>query len=155
MALYNPAHKRVSAGALFFNEKGEMLVVKPTYKEGWLIPGGSVEENESPREACEREIKEELGLTISITTLLAIDAVGGDSDPLTGIAFTFYGGILTKEQITSIILPKDELSEFRFVAQKNLSDVFPKRKISRYNFCFEALKEKTIYYLERGKLPAE
>ena len=30
--------KYMSAGALFFNERAELLLVKPTYKEGWEIP---------------------------------------------------------------------------------------------------------------------
>jgi 8-oxo-dGTP pyrophosphatase MutT (NUDIX family) len=35
-------------------------LLEPTYKEDWEIPGGIIEENESPREACKREVLEEL-----------------------------------------------------------------------------------------------
>lgn len=150
MALYNPPKKRVGAGALFLNETGEMLVVKPIYKEGWLIPGGSVEENESPQQACEREIIEEINLQITTKQLLVIDAVGTQSDRLSGLQFTFYGGILNGEAIEKITLQNTELSEFKFVAFKDLNRVFPARKINRYNFCLEALKNNTIYYLENG-----
>jgi hypothetical protein len=30
--------KYISAGVLFFDEQGQLLLVKPTYKEGWEIP---------------------------------------------------------------------------------------------------------------------
>ena len=36
----------------------------------WNFPGGSVEDDETPEEACIREMKEETGLDIRITELL-------------------------------------------------------------------------------------
>jgi 8-oxo-dGTP diphosphatase len=32
--------KQVGTAVLLFNTKGEILIVKPDYKEGWLVPGG-------------------------------------------------------------------------------------------------------------------
>ena len=26
---------------LFFNSEGDLLIVKPDYKDGWLVPGGN------------------------------------------------------------------------------------------------------------------
>src|SRR5260221_14159264 len=52
-----------SAGALIFDQKGRLLILKPTYKSGWTIPGGVVEaDGETPWEACRREVREECGL---------------------------------------------------------------------------------------------
>ena len=31
--------RRLAAGALIRNERGEMLLVKPNYKDGWILPG--------------------------------------------------------------------------------------------------------------------
>ena len=43
----------VSAGALIFDRAGLLLILKPTYKSGWTIPGGVMEaDGESPWEAC-------------------------------------------------------------------------------------------------------
>ena len=53
---------RIAAGALFHDESGRILLVKPTYKNGWDIPGGYVEPGETPSEACAREVFEELSL---------------------------------------------------------------------------------------------
>ena len=45
----------VSAGALVFDGAGRLLILKPTYKSGWTIPGGVMEaDGETPWEACRR-----------------------------------------------------------------------------------------------------
>ena len=40
------------------------------FKDGWEFPGGKVEPGESPEEAIVREIKEELGADVKVTSLL-------------------------------------------------------------------------------------
>ena len=67
---FQQATKRIAAGALFLNQQQRVLLVNPTYKTHWEIPGGMVEENEAPGAACRREISEELGLDM---TPMAID----------------------------------------------------------------------------------
>src|SRR5258706_11113969 len=55
----------VSAGALIFDTAGRLLILKPTYKSGWTIPGGVMEaDGETPWDACRREVAEECGLYI-------------------------------------------------------------------------------------------
>lgn len=65
--------KRVASGALFFDKNNAILMVKPTYKTTWEIVGGVVESNELPMNACIRETKEEIGLSISTLTLLCLE----------------------------------------------------------------------------------
>lgn len=67
------ATPRVAAGALFFDETGRVLLVHPTYKETWDIPGGYVERGESPAAGCRRELAEELGLDRTPRRLLSVD----------------------------------------------------------------------------------
>lgn len=52
---------------------GGLLVVKPTYREGGLLPGGTVEAGKSPAAGCVRETWEELGLVLPIRQLLLVD----------------------------------------------------------------------------------
>jgi ADP-ribose pyrophosphatase YjhB (NUDIX family) len=46
------AHPRMAAGALFFDAADRILMVEPTYKDYWDIPGGYVETGESPLHAA-------------------------------------------------------------------------------------------------------
>ena len=63
--------KAVSAAALF--TKGEkILVLKPTYKDGWTLVGGVVELEESPLDGCKREVKEETGIEMKESRLLCV-----------------------------------------------------------------------------------
>lgn len=108
--------KRMGSGVIFVNTKNELLLVKPTYQEGWEVPGGVVEENESPLATCHREINEELGISVKTYKLLCMDYTSVTEDRSESLQFLFFGGVLTPEQITIISLPADELSEFRFVS---------------------------------------
>ncbi|SAK78869.1 NUDIX hydrolase [Caballeronia fortuita] len=50
-------------GALVAIHVGEaLLLVKPSYRREWNLPGGSVDAGETPEAAALREIDEELGL---------------------------------------------------------------------------------------------
>jgi 8-oxo-dGTP diphosphatase len=108
--------KQVGTAVLFFNEAGELLIVKPDYKDGWLVPGGSADENESPLQCAIRETKEEIGLDVPALELAGIyyaHAKGLHSDH---IKFLFHGGTLNNEQISSIVLQTDELEEMKFLS---------------------------------------
>jgi len=57
----------VGVTGIVFNEKQEILLFKHTYRtHSWSLPGGYMGKGEHPREALEREIKEESGFVVSI-----------------------------------------------------------------------------------------
>ena len=114
--------KRMGAGCLFFNKRNEVLLVKPTYKPGWEIPGGVVEDNESPKQCCQREVLEELGLDRQIGRLLVLDYNHPNGPKIESLMFVFDGGTLSETDIAAIKLPAAELSEFSFFR----SDALPK-----------------------------
>src|SRR3989338_6212612 len=64
--------KHMATGAIMFDRKNRLLIVKPTYKDGWTIPGGVVDADESPRTACIREVKEEVSLDITDPTFSSV-----------------------------------------------------------------------------------
>jgi 8-oxo-dGTP diphosphatase len=106
--------KRMGAGCLFFDEEGRVMLVKPTYKPTWEIPGGAVERNESPKQCCHREVLEELKLDRTIGDLLVVDYNMESGEKTESLMFIFHGGTLTVSDAESIQLNPDELSEFRF-----------------------------------------
>ena len=58
-------NKEKSCGAIIFNEKNEVLVIKHNAGH-WDFPKGHVEENETEIETAKREVKEETNLDIEI-----------------------------------------------------------------------------------------
>lgn len=52
----------VGAIALITTDGSDVLLVRPTYRRGWLPPGGFVSKGEQPLDTIRREIEEELGV---------------------------------------------------------------------------------------------
>lgn len=122
--------KLITAGALIFNEQDEFLLVKPSYKETWEIPGGIVESDESPFEACKREILEEIGIGLEIKYLLSVvysERTGGQTDKL---QFIFNGGVVSDIQ-KSIRLDMKEIIDFRFVTFDQAKELLNNKILSR------------------------
>lgn len=143
------ARAETAAGALFVDPEGQVLIVEPTYKPRWEIPGGMVERGETPREACERELHEELGLELPVGRLLVVDWA-----PLVReerIRYVFDGGILTEEQLDRIVLPPDELTSWAFVPAEELFVMMAPRLMRRVTAALEARGAGVTTYLEHGQ----
>ena len=147
--------KRMSAGCLFFDERGRLLVVNPTYKETWEIPGGVVEQNESPREAAIREIAEELGLDCRPERLLCVDYKSETGTSIESVQFIFLGPVLSVEMIKKIRLPREELSEYRFLAADKAVKLLNKKLRKRVRHCLNALERPVTLYLEEQQMVFE
>lgn len=138
----------MSAGALLFNEREELLIVKPTYKDHWLIPGGSVEENESPRAGCLREVKEEIGIAIKDARLVCVGYVPAHKEKTESLHFIFYGGIVSGD---GIALAKGELSDYRFLGVDDAIPLLGKNFGKRLPKCIAAFKQGIVVYLEHSE----
>lgn len=138
----------MSTGCLFFDEGGWLLIVNPVYKDGWEIPGGVVEANESPPAACIREIREELGIEWRPEQLLTIDYTGETEHRTESLSFIFYGGTLPPEMIAAIRLPNNELSEFRFAPIEEAMPLLMRRLRRRVSRCLHLIGTSQTLYLE-------
>jgi 8-oxo-dGTP diphosphatase len=135
----------MAAGVLFRDQDGRVLLVKPSYKQGWDIPGGYVEPGESPKQAARREVIEELGIEPSIGRLLVVDWAPrpNEGDKL---LFIFDGGRLDEAHLSSPA--PDEIKDIRFWDSADLSNVLPARLRDRLANALRAHIEDT--YLEHG-----
>src|SRR5438477_3570465 len=104
------ARPLVAAGALFTDAAERILMVRPTYKKHWDIPGGYVEPGESPRAACEREVREELGLTVQVGPLLVVDWAPAE-DEGDKILYIFDAGRMTDERLETAVFGDGEIAE--------------------------------------------
>jgi 8-oxo-dGTP diphosphatase len=147
------AQEVLASGCIVRDTLGRILLVKPTYKPGWEIPGGMVEANESPVQACLREAREEIGLEVNLGRLLCVDYVGVQIAPLERLMFVFDAGIIPDLEVARIVLPADELSEFRFVTLAESQELLPERLALRVRQALIALEHpvKTVY-LENGRV---
>ncbi len=140
--------KRVGAGALFFDESGYLLIVKPNYKDGWLVPGGTCNENESPRATCEREVLEEVGLEMKNPRLVCVDHTTDTKGYGDALQFLFYGGVLSEEEKKKIKLQTQELDEHRFVHTDEALKLLRAGLRGRLPECLRAIKNNEVFYLE-------
>ncbi|HWF16732.1 MAG TPA: NUDIX hydrolase [Acidimicrobiales bacterium] len=103
-----------SAGGLIFDGSGRLLIVNPTYKKHWTIPGGIMEANgETPWEGCRREVREEVGLDVTRGRLVAVDFLRPRRTDAGGMRFLFDCGVMSDEELAGISLQEEELSEYR------------------------------------------
>ena len=105
-----------SAGAVIFDAGGRLLILKPTYKAGWTIPGGQLEaDGETPWEACRRETLEESGLLVVDSGRLAcVDFLRPRPERPGGMRFLFDCGVLDAERLRRVEVQVDEIAEFPF-----------------------------------------
>ncbi|MGW4026398.1 NUDIX domain-containing protein [Streptomyces sp. NPDC005009] len=124
-ASYIASLPRVLAGAaaLFRDEEGRVLLVEPNYREGWALPGGTIEsdDGESPREGARRETAEEIGLDRELGRLLAVDWVRGPGRPPV-VAYLYDGGVLGADDFAAIRLQESELLSWRLVPRGELAE---------------------------------
>jgi 8-oxo-dGTP pyrophosphatase MutT (NUDIX family) len=140
---------RMGAGALIRDREGRVLVVEPTYKPTWELPGGAVEAHESPRQACRREVAEELGSDLQVGRLLCLEWQGPEPDRTESLMFVYDGGVLDASRIR---LPADELSSYAFLSAHELDGLMSPRLARRTRAALRALGEGRLVELEHGVL---
>ena len=143
------ATPRMAAGVLFRDHTGRVLLVKPTYKAGWDIPGGYVEPGESPKQAAQREVREELGIEPAIGRLLVVDWAPHPTEGAKAL-FIFDGGQLNTSNGLSGSAP-DEIEEVRFWSDADLPAAPPPRLRDRIASALRMHGGDS--YLEHGLLP--
>ena len=145
------ARPQVAAGALFFDSSGRLLLLQPSYKPGWEIPGGYVRAGETPYQGAVREVGEELGITPPLGSLLVVDwaphAVEGDK-----VLFVFDGGLLGREYVDAIRPDSGEVAGYEFRPLAELELLLIPRLARRVLAAVSARTGGQTMYLEHGEV---
>jgi 8-oxo-dGTP pyrophosphatase MutT (NUDIX family) len=113
-----------TASALITAPSGEVLLVKPNYRDHWSVPGGILEDAEPPEDGCAREVLEEIGLDLPVGPLLAAQWIAPSGErPKPLMAFMFDGGVL--KDFSGIVLQESELDDYRPVPPPKLGEYLP------------------------------
>jgi 8-oxo-dGTP pyrophosphatase MutT (NUDIX family) len=139
----------VAAGVLFFDDVDRILLVQPTYKDHWDIPGGYAETGETPAQTAAREVREELDIQAPVGRLLVADWAP-HPDEGDKLLFIFDGGTLTANQLDGIRLQADELASYAFRDPAEAATVLIPRLARRVAAAVDAHHAGCTTYLECG-----
>lgn len=137
-----------SAGAMIFDPAGRLLILKPIYKSGWTIPGGVMEVGETPWAACQREVREECGLTVENGRLACVDFRPPHHGQPGGLRFLFDCGALPEESLAALVLQLGEISKYRIESLPAALDRLRKPIRRRVT---AAIRSGGLCYLENGR----
>lgn len=112
----------LAASGLLRDARGNIAMVENSYNTGWTLPGGTVEADESPSEACLRELQEEIGYQVgTIGPLLSVHwSLGTPARPVRSVNLTFDVGVCANP---ARLRPQpEEISRIAFFPAEDLPD---------------------------------
>jgi ADP-ribose pyrophosphatase YjhB (NUDIX family) len=111
----------LSASAVLRDKQGRIALIRNTYRDGWSLPGGVVDDNEPPADAAIREVREEVGHeVIGPATLLVVQWAGRGLGPVQFLNFTFDAGVC--EDPSALVPQEEEIAEIAFFAPDALPE---------------------------------
>lgn len=135
---------------IILDDKKNMLLVRQRHddKDIWMVPGGSIEEDENAAQAAVREVREETGLDVAVDRLLwHVEEVSGRGQRFVNF---FCGHLL--DPLQRPVLGRDpELAEDRQVLQEAV--FMPREEVAKLEVLYpEYLKDEFWHLLESGQL---
>lgn len=139
-----------SSGALIRDGQGRILILEPSYKDNWTIPGGVMEaDGETPWEACRREAREECGLEVVKGRLVVVDFLRPRPDRAGGMRFLFDCGTLGEEVLGEVVVDRQEILRHRFSPPDTALELLS-RPVSR-RVAAALAGSRRLTYLEDGR----
>lgn len=101
-------------------DQRQLLLVSNRGEDGWDVPGGAREPGESTESTARREVSEEVGLQVTIKSVLHVFEFGfvpdaGDGDRISGL-WVYFEGTLA-DQPASVEIQTEELDDARWFCE--------------------------------------
>jgi 8-oxo-dGTP pyrophosphatase MutT (NUDIX family) len=141
--------KFMSAGVLFRSDDGRVLLVEPSYKPNWEVPGGGVDAGESPWAAAARELTEELGTSRPVGRLLVMDYSPEDDMP-DRVQVIFDGGRLSDVDVDGFTFADGEILSAGFYTPAEVRERVKPRLANRIEAAVAAAEEGVTALCEQG-----
>ncbi|MBV9941191.1 MAG: NUDIX hydrolase [Solirubrobacterales bacterium] len=134
---------------MIFDPAGRLLILKPTYKKGWTIPGGQLDaDGESPWDACRRETGEECGLVVERGRLACVDYLSPKPGRPGGMRFLFDCGTFPDGAFLALVLQEAEIEDYRL---SELEDALEMLSGPLRRRIFQCAGRDGFVYLENGR----
>jgi len=114
--------KKVAVKIIIRSDKGNILLVKPDYKDTWQLPGGGVEEYEDPKVAAVRELEEETGIKVEASGLQLVDSIfKSEEDYL----FLLFRCVSLYSEDADYSVEDEEIEGYKFVDPTEVAGLLP------------------------------
>ncbi|WP_211336228.1 NUDIX domain-containing protein [Nocardia tenerifensis] len=143
--------KRMAAGVLFRDGADRVLLVQPSYKPNFEIPGGAVEADESPWATAQREVREEIGCDYPLGRLLVVDYVRPQDSRPEGVVFVFDGGQLTEDDVAAMVFAESEIVSADFHTMAEARGKVKPLLADRLESALDAIRLGTTVICEQGR----
>jgi 8-oxo-dGTP pyrophosphatase MutT (NUDIX family) len=136
----------LAANALVWNGDGGLLLVKTWNRDHLILPGGLVEEGESPADAARREVLEEVGLAVDVRALVAVQHLPADGSRPASVQLVFDTVPLTG--VPSFVLQPSEIEVAHWLTTDRALVQHGGRGRNRLAAALEARRQSHAAYLD-------
>lgn len=133
------------AFAVIFDEDDRVLLCHRRDIDAWNLPGGRVEDGETPWDAAVREVREEVGLDVEVARLTGLYWKPGTSE----LVFNFECRITSRSPATPTT--SDEADEVGFFAFGDMPANTAPKQVERIA---DALSRAPVAFLKRQSGPS-
>ena len=135
----------IGAFGIIFDEQKRVLLVHRRDYDLWNLPGGTLEDFESPVNAVKREVREETGLEIEVSKLLGVYNKENKND----MAFSFLCKVVSGE-----ITLNDEADKIEYFDVNKLPSNTVPKQVERIMDALSSPSE-VIFKTQTGKSAIE
>ncbi|WP_159393574.1 NUDIX domain-containing protein [Streptomyces sp. TN58] len=140
----------VAATGIVLDTRGRVLVLTTSYKADLELPGGTVEDTETPEQGLARELREELDLGVPVGRLLAVDSRPPGRLGRSLIVHVHLVGPLSPGEAAAIAFADGEITEARWLRPEEACAVLPDRIAPRLRAGLAALHTGSFAHLVDG-----